>query len=381
MSGQLLTLSRRLFGWLPRTVQTRPGEWVRAATGAALAVMCTYWISSLLYGSTTAMILLGPAGASAVLLFVVSTGALAQPWPVLGSYLLAASIGVAALHLPLPELAFAERMFGAVGLVVLGMLVLRCIHPPGSAMTVVILLAGDLLEPLGGWLVLPIMLNACCLLFCATLYNNLTGVRYPKQAPRTDLHRTRDVLPEQRVGFTEEDLDRALDKLGSFVDITRHDLEQIIRDTESSALRRKMGNIRAEQIMSRDIRTVGPDTTVRQAIGMFRHHQVKTLPVVNSEGKVQGIISLSDLLAQLDLPMGRILPTRINLWRDQPLHHIMTAPVVTVDRHTHIVDMIPLLSSQGLHCLPVLENGRIVGMVTQTDVIAALHRDLVNHLA
>ncbi len=74
---------------------------------------------------------------------------------------------------------------------------------------------------------------------------------------------------------------------------------------------------RAEQIMSRDIRTVGPDTTVMQAIRLFRHHHVKTLPVVDSEGVVQGIISLSDLLAQLDLPMGRILPTRINLWCQQ----------------------------------------------------------------
>lgn len=381
MTGQLLTLSRRLFGWLPRTVQTRPGEWLRAATGVALAVVFTFWISSLLYGSTTAMILLGPAGASAVLLFVVSSGALAQPWPVLGSYLLSALVGVVVLHLPLPELALAEQMLCAVGLVVLGMLMLRCVHPPGSAMVVVIVLAGDLLAPLGGWLLLPIMLNACCLLFCATLYNNLTGVRYPKQAPRTDLHHTQDILPQQRVGFTDEDLDQALKKHGSFVDITRHDLEQIIRDTESSALRRKMGNIRAEQIMSRDIRTVGPNTTVREAIGVFRHHHVKTLPVTDEDGRVVGIISMSDLLAQLDLPMGRILPTRINLWRDQPLHKIMTVSVVTLDRHTHVVDMIPLLSSQGLHCLPVLDNGHIVGMVTQTDVIAALHRDLVNHLA
>lgn len=381
MSGQLLTLSRRLFGWLPRTVQTRPGEWIRAATGVALAVVFTFWLSSLLYGTTTAMILLGPAGASAVLLFVVSSGALAQPWPVVGSYMLASLVSVAALHLPLPQMSIATLMLGSVGLVVFGMLVLRCVHPPASAMTVVIVLAGDLLTPLGGWLPLPIMLNACCLLFCATLYNNLTGIRYPKQSPQGNLHHTRDMLPAQRVGFTEEDLDRALDQFGTFVDITRHDLEQIIRDTETSALRRRMGDIRAEQIMSRDIRTVGPDTTVRQAIGMFRHHHVKTLPVVDADGRVQGIISLSDLLAQLDLPMGRILPTRVNLWRDQPLRRIMTAPVITVDGQTHVVDMIPLMSSQGLHCLPVLDNERIVGMVTQTDVIAALHRDLVNHLA
>ena len=381
MSGQLSNLSRRLFGWLPRTVQTRPGEWVRAASGVGLAVFFTFWVSSMLYGNTTAMVLLGPAGASAVLLFVVSSGALAQPWPVLGSYLLAALAGIAALHLPLADIGLAERLLCAVCMVVLGMLVLRCVHPPASAMTLVIVLASEVLRPLGAWLILPVMLNACCLLFCATLYNNLTGVRYPKQAPRVDLHNTQDILPEQRVGFTEDDLDRALDKFGAFVDITRHDLEQIIRDTESSALRRKMGNIRAEQIMSRDIRTVSTKTTVRQAIGMFRHHHVKTLPVVDEEGRVQGIISLSDLLAQLDLPMGRILPTRVNLWRDQPLHRIMTAPVVTVDRHTHIVDMIPLMSSQGLHCLPVLDHEQIVGLVTQTDVIAALHRDLVQHLA
>lgn len=381
MSGQLLTLSRFLFGWLPRTVQTRPGEWLRAAIGVAAAVAFTFWLSSLLYGSTTAMVLLGPAGATAVLLFVVSSGALAQPWPVLGSYLLAALIGLAMLYLPVPDMTLGWRLVSGVSAVVLGMSVLRCLHPPASALVVVIVLAADLLEPLGGWLVLPIMLNACCLLFCATLYNNLTGIRYPKQPPRVDLHHTRDALPQQRVGFTDEDLDRALEQFGGFVDITRHDLEQIIRDTESSALRRKMGDIRAEQIMSRDIRTVGPDTTVMQAIRLFRHHHVKTLPVVDSEGVVQGIISLSDLLAQLDLPLGRILPTRINLWRDQPLHKIMTAPVVTVDGHTHVVDMIPLMSSQGLHCLPVLDNGSLVGLVTQTDVIAALHRDLVSHLA
>ncbi len=70
-----------------------------------------------------------------------------------------------------------------------------------------------------------------------------------------------------------------------------------------------------------------------------------------------------------------------NMCRDQPLHKVMTAPVVTVDGQTHVVDMIPLMSSQGLHCLPVLDHGRLVGLVTQTDVIAALHRDLVNHMA
>lgn len=381
MYGRFVTLSRRLFSWLPRTIHTRPAEWLRAAVGVSLGIACAFCICRQLYGVETAIILMGPLGASAVLLFSVSSGALAQPWPLIGSYSIAALVGWLAMLLPSADIPIGWLAVLAVGLVVLLMSWLRCLHPPGGALVLVLVLSADALRPMGAWMILPVVLNACCLLFSATLYNNLTGIRYPKQQPRTDLHKTRDILPGQRVGFTEEDLDRALNKFGSFVDITRHDLEQIIRDTESSALRRKMGNIRAEQIMSRDIRTVGPDTTVMQAIRIFRHHHVKTLPVVDSEGVVQGITSLSDLLGQLDLPTGRLLPTRVNLWRDEPLHRVMSTPVITVEGHTHVVDMIPLMSNAGLHCLPVLDSGRLVGLVTQTDVIAALHRDLVSHLA
>lgn len=381
MYGHFVTFSRRLFGWLPHSIHTRPAEWLRAAIGVSLGIAFTFCICRQLYGLSIAIILMGPLGASAVLLFAVSSGALAQPWPIIGSYTLAAAVGWLMMALPAVAIPDGWLAVGGVGLVVLLMSLLRCLHPPGAAVTLVLILSAEIMQPMGVKVFLPVILCAFCLLFSATLYNNLTGIRYPKQPPPTDLHKTHDILPEQRVGFSEEDLDRALDKFGSFVDINRYDLEQIIRDTESSALRRKMGNIRAEQIMSRDIRTVGPHTTVMQAIRIFRHHNVKTLPVINDDGVVQGITSLGDLLAQLDLPAGRLLPTRVNLWRDEPLHKVMTSPVVTVDGGTHVVDMIPLMSNQGLHCLPVLNNGKLIGLVTQTDVIAALHRDLVSHLA
>ncbi|MNY37195.1 CBS domain protein [compost metagenome] len=57
----------------------------------------------------------------------------------------------------------------------------------------------------------------------------------------------------------------------------------------------------------------------------------------------------------------------------------MSHPVTCVQGHAHIVELIPLLSSQGLHCLPVLEGEELVGVITQTDLIAALHRHLVTH--
>ncbi|HFT4734293.1 TPA: CBS domain-containing protein [Pseudomonas aeruginosa] len=66
--------------------------------------------------------------------------------------------------------------------------------------------------------------------------------------------------------------------------------------------------------------------------------------------------------------------------RDRVLGQLMSSPVSTVDADTHAVELIPLLSDHGLHCLPVLEQGELVGVITQTDLVAALHRDLLAHL-
>ena len=60
-----------------------------------------------------------------------------------------------------------------------------------------------------------------------------------------------------------------------------------------------------------------------------------------------------------------------------PLSEVMTSPVIAVVPDLHITQLVPMLSSQGLHCLPVVEQGRLVGMVTQTDLIAALQRSML----
>ena len=71
--------------WLPAAINTRPAEWSRAAIGMALGTLFSVWLCAQMYGLEVAMHLLGPLGASAVLLFAVSSGALAQPWSIIGS--------------------------------------------------------------------------------------------------------------------------------------------------------------------------------------------------------------------------------------------------------------------------------------------------------
>ena len=73
--------------WKPAAINTRPLEWSRAAIGMALGTLFSVWLCAQVFGMPVALHLIGPLGASAVLLFAVSSGALAQPWSILGGYL------------------------------------------------------------------------------------------------------------------------------------------------------------------------------------------------------------------------------------------------------------------------------------------------------
>ncbi|CAD5107567.1 HPP family protein [Zestomonas carbonaria] len=368
-----------LHAFVPHAMTTRPREWLRAGIGAALGLLLTTWLCQRLFGNAVAGHLIGPLAASAVLLFAVSSGALAQPWSLVGSYLTATLVAMLVVHFCGASLASASL---SVGLALLLMCPLRCLHPPGGAVAFCVATGGPDISALGAWVFAPVLLNALGLLACALLYNNLTRVRYPKPhgPPPADVHHTRDVAPQERVGITSADLDQALDELGEFVDVTREDLELIVRATEKHALRRSMGDIRAGQIMSRDVQCATPDTTLEQALRMLEYHHLKALPILDEERSLVGIVSLIDLLGHSRRAPRSDFLGRLGLRRDVPLSRVMSSPVTCVDSATHVTELIPLLSGQGLHCLPVLEAGELVGVVTQTDLIAALHRDLIAHL-
>lgn len=60
----------------------------------------------------------------------------------------------------------------------------------------------------------------------------------------------------------------------------------------------------------------------------------------------------------------------------------MSTPVTSVPEGTHLSELVPLLSDRGLHCLPVVDaNGRLTGMIGQSDLIAALYRIWLQHPA
>jgi CBS domain-containing membrane protein len=377
--GTSMPSSNRFLNWLaafkPDPFTLRRREWLRASVGALLGLLVTTGLCLKLFGPAVALALVGPLGASAVLLFGVSSGALSQPWSIIGSYLTAALVAVGVLQFGEHTLTFASL---ATGIALLLMYPLRCLHPPGGAVAFGVVLAGPAVAELGFAVVLPVGLNAVCLMACALLYNNLTRVRYPRpHVPAPALHLTRDPSPQVRVGITSDDLDHALRDFGEFVDVTREDLEEIIRRTEKHALRRSMGELRAEHIMSRDLRCCRPDSSLDQAWRIFSKHRLRIMPIIDEQRRVVGIVSLVDLMRHGRRRRRLRLLGRASAREPLRMQQVMSHPVQCVDVASPVADMIPLLSGMGLHCLPVLEHGKLVGMITQTDLIAALHRNLL----
>lgn len=372
--------SRGLSHWfdrfIPAALHIPPQEWFRAALGALLALVLAGSACSYLFGTPATLHLMAPLAASTVLLFAVHSGALSQPWPFLGSYVCAAAVGIS-LHQGFgPGLMVA---CAALLLVILVMCLLRCLHPPGAALAVSLALADPSLAAMGVKVIEPVMLNALIVLAVAVGYNRITGVLYPKiGVPRKKAaHATTDQPASERVGVSSADLDQALEDIGQFVDVTRSDLERIIRATQRHAVQRSLGGITAAHVMSRDVQFSTPDTTLEQAWKQLASHHLKNLPVLDKGGKLVGIVSLGDLVGPAMAAtrfswralFGRRKPVR--------LAQIMSEPVITVDSERQAVELIPLLCDQGLHCLPVLKDGKVVGVVTQTDLIAALSQHLL----
>ncbi|MCS4246033.1 MULTISPECIES: HPP family protein [unclassified Pseudomonas] len=229
---------------IPAAINTRPAEWSRAAIGMALGTMLSVWACAHVFGMEVAMHLLGPLGASAVLLFAVSSGALAQPWSIIGSYLCAAVVALLVARVLGRTLGSACL---AAGMTVVLMCWLRCLHPPAGGLAMTLVLADPASASLG-WYELPaVMLGAAALLVCALAYNNATRTRYPKGAAESPAVVLGTPAPATDPTITAVDLKLALAEMEQFYDIEPTELEQLIHAAEGHARRRSIGEVLAHR--------------------------------------------------------------------------------------------------------------------------------------
>jgi CBS domain-containing membrane protein len=382
--NRLLSTLRSYF---PDAIKVDARERVRSMLGALLGLALTGALSQLFIGAGSDLPwLIAPMGASAVLLFAVPASPLAQPWPMFGGNVVSALVGVTCAKLIGAPLAAAAV---AVALAIGAMFVLRCLHPPGGAVALGAGLGGPVIALHGyEFVLLPVALN-CLLLVCAAIaYNKLCGRRYPHHAhfvvePATT-HRTADEPPLERMGLSATDLDAVLQEYNQVLDISRDDLEEILLRTEMHAYQRRFGEVTCGDIMSRDVVRVEFATELREAWRMFSEHKIHALPVVNRFDRVIGIVTQHDFLRHCEFDEFEGFAKRLTRFLQRTAHthsekpevvgQIMTSNVRTASSDQSIVSLIPLFADTDLHHMPVVDaNQRLVGIVTQSDLVAALY--------
>ncbi len=150
--------------------------------------------------------------------------------------------------------------------------------------------------------------------------------------------------------------------------------------------------MRAHQVMTRHVITVGPDSSIREAAGLMIDHHVSGLPVVDGRGTLVGIVSESDFLRRSEIGTQRRRPGWLQFLagpgqaaddfvheRGQKVGEIMSDDPVTVTEDTPLEDLVSLMERKAIKRLPVMRNGGLVGIVTRADLlraVAALAREI-----
>jgi CBS domain-containing membrane protein len=167
------------------------------------------------------------------------------------------------------------------------------------------------------------------------------------------------------------------------LDVDPADLEALLRETHQQAYARRFGAFTCADIMSRALVTITPSTSVEAARALLERHRIKALPVLDDARRLTGIVTRTDLAraaASMSSPTTRwqlALRRFFNSAQpdDRRVAPWMTTDVRTVTAATPLSELIPRFADYGHHHLPVIDTqDRLVGMVTETDVISGLSR-------
>lgn len=137
--------------------------------------------------------------------------------------------------------------------------------------------------------------------------------------------------------------------------------------------------MQARDVMTCDVVTAGPETSVKDAAAVLADGGFAALPVVDEEGRLLGIVSEADVLRDR-LPQD----PRLHLRRDDVggggstpptlVRGVMTEEVRTVDATADVADIARLFVHAQIRSVPVLDRGRLVGIVSRRDVLRAIIR-------
>jgi CBS domain-containing protein len=149
--------------------------------------------------------------------------------------------------------------------------------------------------------------------------------------------------------------------------------------------------MKAAEVMTTDVVSVGPDVSTRAVARLLSARGISAVPVIDAAGAAIGMISEGDLIARNDSDRRARRDWWLTLLADgEPLHpdfvatlrdparaarDVMSSPVVTVNEDTELTEVAKLLVSHHIKRVPVLRDGRVVGIVSRADIVRAMASD------
>jgi CBS domain-containing protein len=146
----------------------------------------------------------------------------------------------------------------------------------------------------------------------------------------------------------------------------------------------------ARDIMTTQVHSIAPETGIEELARQFVATNVNAMPVIDSAGRLFGLVSQSDLV-ELDRPLH--IPTVIAIFdwvlylesekkfRDEveritarKVAEICTREVVTCAPETSVAEIAELMSEKQAHLIPVVEDGKVVGVVGRLDIVRSMGR-------
>jgi CBS domain-containing protein len=143
--------------------------------------------------------------------------------------------------------------------------------------------------------------------------------------------------------------------------------------------------MRAHQIMTKDVITVTPHTSIEDAAKIMLRTHISGLPVVDDAGKLVGIVSESDFLRRSEIGTGRKRPTWLQFLigpgraaadfvheRGRKVEDVMTENPITVGEETSLEELVRLMEKKGIKRLPVMSGDSLRGIVTRSNLLQAV---------
>lgn len=144
--------------------------------------------------------------------------------------------------------------------------------------------------------------------------------------------------------------------------------------------------MKAKDIMTSPVITVGPDTTVSEIAALLFERRISAVPVVE-DGRLVGMVSEADLLHRHEIGTDRIAPSG-SWWlrlfsADRSIEEyiksharqardVMTREVVSVAPDTAAAEIATVLETRGIKRVPVLDDGALIGIVSRANLVQAL---------